>query len=231
MRTKVRGSGFRHLSPHCLLLTVCGLLAFSLRADDTTRAFLWEQANTQAATAVKPDDFLRAAKTYNRMIADGTCSGVLFLNLGSSLVMAGDGASAAATFARAERFLGATPETRQGLTSAIALQAGHTHADLPWSRTAFFWHYDFPCSVRVFAALTGWGLLWFGVLCRILFKRQGPHTLTRSLSETCILTGCLIALVFSASALVTIAQERHDTATWSSRVFLSSVPSETEDLP
>jgi len=198
-------------------------------ADDAARTFLWEQANTQAASATKPDDYLKAAKTYNRLIADGVRNGPLFMNLGSVLVMAGDGINAAAAFERAERYLGATPETRQGLAAALALKAGRAHADLPWSRTAFFWHYDFPCRIRTLIALGGWSLFWLGALFRVLSRRQRTHTALRGLSETCLLTGGLITAVFAASVLMTLAHERHDDATWGARVFISSSLSETED--
>lgn len=215
----------------CRLLTVSFLLSLSLRADDAARAFIWDQANAQAASAAKPEDYLKAAASYNRLVADGVHNGPLFLNLGNTLVMAGDGANAAAAFARAERHLGATPETRQGLASALALQSGRAHADLPWVRTAFFWHYAFPCTVRTFTALGGWTLFWFGVFCRILLKRRKRHLFLRSLSETFMLTGGLIAFVFAASTLMTLTHERHDTATWGARVFVASAANETEATP
>ena len=215
----------------CLLPIAYCLLALSARADEASRAFLWEQANTQSACATKPEDYLKAANTYNRLVADGVHNGPLFLNLGSTLVMAGDGANAAAAFARAERHLGATPETRQGLAAALALQTGRAHADLPWSRTAFFWHYAFPCPMRALTALGGWSLFWFGVLCRVLLKRRTGHAFLRSISETCMLTGGLFALVFAASTFMTLAHERHDAATWPSRVFVSSILSEAEAAP
>jgi hypothetical protein len=205
--------------------------SITLRADDATRAFLWEQANTQAASASKPDDFLKAANTYNRLIADGVESGTLFSNLGSALVLAGDGANAAAAFARAERYLGTTPEIRQGLAAALSLKTGRPQADLPWSRTAFFWHFAFPCPIRVLTALCGWCLFWLGVLCRILFKRRAVHALVWNLAETCMFAGGLLAVVFAASSLMTFTQERHDTATWSNRVFTASTPPEMEDTP
>ena len=214
-----------------VLFVLSILLGGTLRADPSTRAFIWEQANAQAATATKPEDFLKAANTYNRLIADGVRNGSLFLNLGNALVMAGDGANAAAAFARAERHLGATPEIRQGLLAAIALQTGRQQNDLPWSRTAFFWHFAFPCQMRTLTALCGWSLFWLGLICRILFKRKAEHSPARSLAETCMLTGGLIAFVFTASTFMTLVQERHDNATWGSRVFLSSAQTDREDKP
>lgn len=207
------------------------LFGGTLRADPSTRAFIWEQANAQAAAAAKPEDFLKAANTYNRLVADGVHNGPLFLNLGNALVMAGDGANASAAFARAERHLGATPEIRQGLLAAIALQTGRQQNDLPWSRTAFIWHFAFPCQMRALTALCGWSLFWFGLICRMLFKRKAEHSPGRSLAETCMLTGGLIAFVFTASTLMTFVQERHDNATWGSRVFLSSAQTDLEDKP
>ena len=122
--------------------------------------------------------------------------------------------------------------TRAGLLVALfALHTGRAHADLPWSRTAFIWHYAFPCPMRALTALGGWSLFWFGVLCRILIKRRKERAFLRSLSETCMLTGGLFALVFAASTLMTLAHERHDAATWASRVFVSSSLSEPEAAP
>ena len=223
-------TGKTTVSAVAVFFVLCSL-AFAAQADDAARAFLWEQANTQAAVAVKPENYLKAANTYNRLVADGVRNGPLFLNLGNTLVMAGDGANAAAAFARAERHQGATPESRQGIAAALALQTGHPRVDLPWSRAAFFWHYAFPCPIRAMTALGGWTLLWLGVFFRIRLKRRKGHTFLRSLSETCMLTGGLIAVVFAASTLMTLAHERHDTATWGARVFSSSTGMETGDQP
>lgn len=224
-------AGMRHVA-----LVVAGVFllakpcSFAAPTDESARAFLWEQAGAQAAAATTPEGYLQAAATYNRLVADGVRNGPLFQNLGSVLVMAGDGANAAAAFARAERYLGATPETRQGLAAAIALQTGRAQADLPWSRTAFFWHYAFPCSVRASTALAGWALFWLGVFCQLLRRRGAGRAFLRSLAETCLLTGGLITVVFAASTLMTLAHERHDEATWGARVFAASA-SETEVAP
>lgn len=193
-------------------------------------AFLWEQANTQAASATKPEEFLKAANTYNRLVADGVRSGPLFLNLGSTLVLAGDGANAAACFARAERLVGATPETRQGLAATLTLQSGHARADLPWSRTAFVWHYAFPCTMRVLTTLGGWTLFWLGILCRILLKRRKERLPSEPLGD-------LYAHRRPDRRCVRRfhAHDLHASVTtpprWGSRVFVSSSPSEMEDAP
>jgi hypothetical protein len=224
-------SGMRR---RALVTISCSLFAchgvFALPGDDTARVFIWEQANAQIAVATTPEAYQKAAETYNRLVADNVCNGPLFLNLGNALVMAGDGINAAAAFSRAERHLGTTPETRQGLAAAFALQSGRASNDLPWDRIAFVWHYAFPCRIRAYAALCGWCLLWFGVLCLIRGRHRDRHTFLRSLAETCTLTGGLLATVFAASVLITLAQERHDATTWGARVFLASTP-ETEGSP
>lgn len=183
--------------------------------------FVWEQANAQMAAATTPEEFMVTANSYNRLIMEGVFNGRVFSNLGTALVMAGDGINAEAAFKRAERFLGATPETRQGLKAALSLKEGRGNIDLPWSRTAFFWHYALPCKVRAFMAMSGWALLWVGVLCAIWVRRWGGYLWIRSLSETCLVTGGLIALLFSASTLLTLAHEKHDRATWSARQFMA----------
>ncbi|MDX9867926.1 MAG: hypothetical protein RBT78_08370 [Kiritimatiellia bacterium] len=210
------------------VFAVHGALAMS--TGDSARAFIWEQANAQIAAAATPEAYQKAAETYNRLVADNVRNGPLFLNLGNALVMAGDGLNAAAAFNRAERHLGATPETRQGLAAALALQSGRAQTDLPWDRIAFVWHYAFPCRIRALTALCGWSLFWLGVLCRIGARRRERHTFLRSLAETCMLTGGLLAVVFAASTLITLAQERHDAATWGARIFTASTP-ETEGTP
>ncbi len=184
--------------------------------------FVWEQANTLAATASTQQEYVKVANIYNRLVLGGINNGTLFMNLGAVLVMAGDGINAEAAFKRAERYLGATPETRQGLKAALMLREGRASVDLPWSRTAFFWHYAFPCKVRAVTALGGWVLLWSGVLFHILARGRKERAMVRSLAETCMVTGALLALFFTASTLLTMTHERHDVATWSARHFMAA---------
>lgn len=222
-----------------LLALVCILPATgdtpAPQTEASMRDFLWEQATAQAVRAKTQEEFHQAANTYNRLVQDGVRNAPLFLNLGNTLLLAGDGANAAAAFARAERYAGASPETRLGLASASALVNGAGHGDLPWSRTAFFWHYELPCSARVVAALAGWCLLWLGITLRILLARvrerrrkqaEDGESKTgsdgeffRSVADTCLVVGTLVAAVFAASVLMTAMHERHDDATWNARVF------------
>ena len=161
----------------------------------------------QAAEAVQPEDYAKAAATYERLVADGVVNADLFLNLGSVYVLAGDVVKAAAAFERAEYYRGSSPESRQGLLAVMAKQTGRAQADLPWFRTAFFWHFSLPCNARAVVALYGWSLCWMGLFCRLLRKDRKQHGALHSLSETGMVIGGLLMLVFAVSVLITLGQE------------------------
>ena len=62
-----------------LRITACCLLTAAVTvADETVRGFIWEQANAQAMTAAKPEEYLAAASAYNRLALDGVRNGLLF---------------------------------------------------------------------------------------------------------------------------------------------------------
>lgn len=188
-----------------LFITVmfCSLL---LRADDSTRQFIWEQANAQAASATKPEEYAKAAATYQRLLAEGVVTAPLLMNLGAVQVMAGEAAAAIGTFSKAERYVGTTPEIRQGLLAAFSKQSGEQLKELPWVRIALFWHYSLPCQMRTWVALVGWSLFWFGLFLHLLMRRYQLHALG-SFSETGMFVGGVTALVFGASVCVTLLQE------------------------
>lgn len=182
------------------------LASAPLQADESTRQFLWEQANAQAASATKPEEFAKAAATYQRLVAEGVVTAPLLMNLGAAQAMAGEATKAIATFSRAERYVGTTPEIRQGLLAAFSKQSGEQRKELPWVRTALFWHYSLPCQMRTWVALVGWSLFWFGLFLRLMMRRRNVHALA-SLSETGMFVGGVTALVFAASVIVTLLQE------------------------
>lgn len=232
-----------------LAFAFLALLLSPLRADESSSRFLWDQANARMAAARAPADFLDAARTYNQLVADGVRNGPLFYNLGTALLLAGDGENAAAALRRAERYLGSTPEIRVNLRQALALQSGQPDADLPWDHVVFFWHYDEPLRVRAQIALYGWLLLWLALLLRLLTcasfsgkpsgnEREGErpreprHRISgrlRSLANVCLFFGLLLFLVFLASAAFSLLQEQMDNRTWSERTFVSK--STTEQTP
>lgn len=189
-----------------LILVATSCCALNLCAEYSTRQFLWEQANTQAASATKPEDYAKAAATYNRLLADGVVTAPLLMNLASVQVMAGEGARASALFTRAERYVGTAPEVRQGLLAALSKQTGQQKNELPWIRTALFWHYSLPCQMRTRIALVGWLFFWGGLLVRLIMHHRKIHALA-SLSETGMFVGGITTLIFAASVITTVLQE------------------------
>jgi len=189
-------------------LVLCGVLMVTapLYAEYSTQQFLWEQANAQASSANKPEEFKKAAKTYERLLAEGAVTAPLLLNLGSTYVMAGEPTKAMATFLRAERYVGSTPEIKQGLLAAVAKQTGTQRKELSWIRTALFWHYSLPCQMRSLIALVAWTLFCGGLFLRLLMRHHNIHTLA-SLSETALFVGGPLTVGFGASVVVTLLQE------------------------
>jgi hypothetical protein len=120
--------------------------------------------------------------------------------------MAGERAKAIASFSRAERYVGTMPEIRQGLLAAFTNQSGERHKELPWVRTALFWHYSLPCHMRTRIALSGWLFFWGGLLVRRMMNHRKIHAL-ESLSETGMFVGGVTTLIFTASVISTVLQE------------------------
>jgi len=193
------------LLPH-LLLCISFLSVSPLQAESSTRQFLWEQANAQASSASNPEEFAKAASTYERLCAEGVIVVPLLTNLGASYVMAGESSKAMATFLRAERYAGSTPEIRQGLLAALSKQSGQQRKELPWMRTALFWHYSLPCQMRFWIAGFAWTLFWGGLFLRLLLRHHDVHTVA-SLSETGMFVGGVATVIFTASVIVTLLQE------------------------
>ncbi len=213
----------------CILLS-CALLlgaASIMRADEDSCRFLWEQANARTAAARTPEEYLDAAQAYQQLVREGVRNGTLFYNIGTTLLLAGDGENAVAALRRAERYLGSTPDIRINLRQALALQAGRPDTDLPWDRTILFWHYDEPVRVRALVAICGWLLIWLALLLRLL--RRSPaadNSSVTSLAKTCLLFGLLLCVLFSSSTAVSLLQEQLDERTWQERSFTSKPPPE-----
>lgn len=201
---------------HILLSTILLCVTLQSMAQSTTDRFLWDQANTQITHASTPEEFLQAAETYKRLLDDDIVNPALLNNLGCALTMGGDYANAQRAFERAERYSGTTPETSEGVAAAISRRDQSERAELPWYDTAFFWHFRLPTRLRILTALAGWSLLWTGLLFYILRKRHTYKTLSMflTLSETFLITGAMIFLLFGASSLFSIIQEKHAQSYW-----------------
>ena len=184
----------------------------------TTYTFAWEEANSRMASARTATDFHQAALAYHRLVLNGHASGPLFLDPATALLLSGDGTTAAAALARAERYTGATSASRTNLRLAYGLidsiapdfspQALPPASPPLWTHTAFFWHFDSPCRHRLTLALVGWALLWLALTIRLI---------SPLLAKPLIYASLLLTLICGASSAVTLLQEYHDTRTWSTR--------------
>jgi len=212
------------------LCAILVLLCSSAAAQSDVNRFIWDQANTQMIHATQPDDYLKAAGSYRRLLRDGIVNAPLLCNLGTALTMGGDSLNARTAFERAELYSGTTPETKSGLIAALARQSDTANVELPWYRTAFFWHFELPARLRIMIALFGWSLLWAGILLHLMRSRymKSPMQFIQTLSETCMITGALIFLIFSASSLFTLLQEKNYRSHWASVQFSSTAISQLE---
>ena len=230
-----RTQALKHSSTQALLYALLLLAAtvLSATAQSDVNRFIWDQANTQMIHAEKSDDYLEAAQSYNRLLQDGVVNAPLLNNLGTALTMGGDSLNARAAFERAEHYSGTTPEIKNGLIAALARQTATTSVELPWYRTAFFWHYEIPANRRIIIALFGWSLLWTGTLLYLLRKRYINKALQFILtfSESCMITGAVIFLIFSASSILTLLQEKQSKTRWHSVQFSATATTETEECP
>lgn len=217
-----------------ILLSTIALctVAYSGHAQTTAERFIWDQANTQITHASAPEDFLEAAKTYQRLLKDNIINPALLNNLGCALTMGGDYKNAQSAFERAERYSGTTLETTEGIAAAISRRDRSNSAALPWYHTAFFWHFRLPARLRILTALAGWSLLWIGILLYILRRRKTHVALNivLPLSETFMITGAMIFLLFGSSSLFTILQEQHAESYWRTVEFNSVDSNVMEEL-
>ncbi len=222
-----------HSTSHFLLFPIVIFCSFAQygHAQTTTERFLWDQANTQITHATTPENFLEAAETYNRLLADDITNPALLNNLGCALTMGGDYKNAQRAFERAERYSGTTLETTEGIAAAIGRRDQSERAELPWYNTAFFWHFRLPAHLRVLTALAGWSMLWTGILFYVLRKRKTYSILNiiLPLSETFMITGAMIFLLFGASSLFSILQEKHAEVYWRNVEFFTMDISEMEE--
>ena len=190
-----------------LAVMVCCSLIFSLAHanNQSTRQFIWEQANTQATLAEKPEDFAKAAMIYQRLVTEGVTDPKLFKNLGAVQILAGDFEAASRALQRAERYEGASPETQQGLLAIVQHQTDKPQAELAWTRTFFFWHFKLPAQTRLLIGLYGWAFLWVGVLL-MLCNRKWKIDIIRNLAEAIIVIGGGIALSLFSSFGLSLVQ-------------------------
>lgn len=185
------------------------------RADEVSRQFLWEQANTAMGAAARPEEFLDAARTYDRLVREGVRNGAIFFNLGTALLLAGEGAQAEVALLRAERYSGTTPDLLTNLRQARAIRRGQREAPLSWTRMVFFWHYGLAGRTRLYLAAAAWWLLWLGLLLKWPRAVSGARSRpVHPVAASMVLLGVFFTLVFGVSVAVTCLHEWQDGRTW-----------------
>ena len=159
--------------------------------------FAYRRASVLATRATDEAGFRKAADAYLACAADGAANPILFMNIGTCALLAGDAKGAYAAFARAERWGGETPSTRRGLLAARAQQLQDPRAELPLARAFFRPHVLYSADVRLLVAAGAWALLWLVALL--------PPGAWRRLLLFWVLA---IFLAAAISASVSLAEER-----------------------
>lgn len=125
-----------------------------------------ETRNQVAARA----GFADAAAIYRRIADSGVRNGELMLNLGNSLMKAGEASRAVAAYLDAERMLPGDARVRDALANARAATStrlGPATGSGPLDRVAAAWS-AVPLNARTWAALVAWLALWSVVAAGIL---------------------------------------------------------------
>ena len=161
--------------------------------------FVWEQANALAASAHTREDFLAAARLYRQLTRSGLKNGVLFHNLGTVLLKAGEYDEAMEALLRAERYTGTTWELERNMLIAHARDEDIERGSLPWYRLVLFWHYGLPCRARLSVAVLSFTVIW---LCLILRKCG-----LRAVAAPILTLSIVLLVLFGSSAATSIHQE------------------------
>ncbi len=200
-----------------LLLIPLALLCGSLdAATDPNREFLWNEANAAMSSARRPQEFLDAAATYQKLADLGARNSDLFFNQGTALLLAGKYDDAAAVLLRAERHGGSQPDIRRNLAIAWGHAAGLKTPFTPWSRTLLFWHYRPPCAARAALAVIAFALVWLLATLRLTGWRRG--------SKTLLWIAILVFVLAGSSVLTSVIQESQTRRPASLRATAPEVP-------
>ena len=180
---------------------ICWAGAPASALDASERAFIWNEAQACLAAAQTPDDFLHAARTYQKLVDDGVHNGALFFNLGTALLQAGQVDQAIDAFQRAERFLGARDDIRRNLAIAMARKADNETAEWPWYRLVLFWHFYLPAATRMIVATSAFLIFWVVLTLRMFgINRSGMNTILILAALTMILFGSSVAVTWQQEA-------------------------------
>ncbi|MBI3986782.1 MAG: hypothetical protein HY343_07675 [Lentisphaerae bacterium] len=157
------------------------------------RAFLWEEAQSVMASARAPEEFLRAARLYQRLVDEGLRGGILFYNQGTALLQGGRPADAVEVFLRAERYGGRDEALRRNLRLAMARSRKVENLELPWYRIPLLWHFSLPGETRARIAAVAFSVFWIILALRALGIRRLTRYLLIVSGAACIFFGSSVA--------------------------------------
>ena len=184
------------------ILTAALLMVSAIKAaaiSETERIFIWNEANSRLAAASAPEEFLRAAETYGKLVRAGVRNGPLFFNLGTALLKARRYEAALNALLRAERYMGTNAEIKRNMVLAIAGAKNDDNTSLPWSRFVLFWHYGLAGGIRMTVAAAAFSACWLALAMRRLGARNFANQL--------LTISLLILILFGSSVATTLHQE------------------------
>ncbi len=200
-----------------LLLIAGSLILFSClpahALDASERAFIWNEGQAHMAAARTPEDYLRAAQTYQKLVDAGVRNGPLFYNLGTAFLHAGQIAPAIDALQRAEQFLGFQNDIRQNLKIAMARKANNETAEWPWYRLVMFWHFYLSAATRLMVTAIAFFVFWVILILRLLGIRRGDV-------NTIMILAALAMVLFGSS----VATSWHQAATSGSYQLVQQTP-------
>lgn len=185
----------KHLWLAILLLS--GWSAIAL--DVSERTFIWNEANAIMSSAVTPNDYLRAARTYQKLTDAGIRNGPLFYNLGTALLQAGRYDNALDALSRAERYLGRQPDILHNMKIAMARKQKASGVEWPWYRILLCGHFYLSGSVRMVIAVSAFAIFWLALTLRRLGILRGMNAV--------LAIALLVCVIFGSSAATTWHQE------------------------
>ena len=151
------------------------------------------------ASARSPDDFLRAAQVYGKLLNRGVRNGPIFYDLGTAFLKADRYEEAQALLLRAERYMGSDPDIERNMMLAMAKGKKDAPVALPWYRFLLFWHYGLSGPVRMTITACAFLCFWLALTLRTL----GPRRIARRL----LILSLAVLVLFGSSVLTSLHQE------------------------
>lgn len=172
----------------------------ALALDVSERTFIWDEAQACMAAAKTPEDYRRAAQTYQKLVNDGVYNGPLFYNLGTALLQASELDPAIAALQHAEQFLGAQHDIRQNLKIAMARKSDNETAPWPWYRLVMSWHFYLSAAARMIVVTIAFSIFWAVLALRL-------HAIKHVWLNAILIMAAVVVILFGSSVITTWQQD------------------------